>query len=144
MVAAAEALDFETAARLRDQVVKLRTEVERTHRRRGALAPEAGRAQGELVRWRTEAQALRGPPRSGVAATAGIPRLWPYLAVRDGDVVRRGADGRRGSERLHELREADLVAVRCPLWSPSDVVVSFTVALGLTDSVRSLGLSLTM
>jgi excinuclease ABC subunit B len=30
MVAASEALDFETAARVRDQVVKLRSEVERT------------------------------------------------------------------------------------------------------------------
>jgi excinuclease ABC subunit B len=30
MASAADALDFETAARLRDQVVKLRAEVERT------------------------------------------------------------------------------------------------------------------
>ena len=47
MHGAAESLDFEGAARMRDQVVKLRAQIEHDLRGRGARGVQEGRAAGE-------------------------------------------------------------------------------------------------
>ena len=51
MAGAAEALDFETAARLRDQVVKLRAEIESINGRRGTGPSQERRTPGQWL-WR--------------------------------------------------------------------------------------------